>query len=41
MWKLIPEDPAISAYVERNRTRPAVVRVKEKDVEIAASLEKG
>ena len=41
MWKLIPEDPAIAAYVERNRTRPAVVRVKEKDVEIAASLEKG
>jgi glutathione S-transferase len=41
MFKLIPETPAIAAYVERNREREAVKRVARKDAEIAASLAQG
>jgi glutathione S-transferase len=38
MWKLIPDVPVIAAYVERNRSRPAVISVMKKDAELAASL---
>lgn len=36
-WKLLPELPAITAYVERHNARPAVTRVKAKNDEILAS----
>ncbi|SDR37002.1 glutathione S-transferase [Rhizobiales bacterium GAS113] len=38
MWKLIPDVPVIAAYVERNRSRPAVISAMKKDAELAASL---
>ncbi|SEB79821.1 glutathione S-transferase [Rhizobiales bacterium GAS191] len=38
MWKLIPDVPVIAAYVERNRSRAAVISVMKKDAELAASL---
>jgi glutathione S-transferase len=37
MWKLVPDLPAIKAYVERVCSRPALVRAKAKDAELAAS----
>jgi glutathione S-transferase len=36
MFGLVPETPAIKAYVERITTRPAALRVKEKDAALAA-----
>jgi glutathione S-transferase len=36
-FKLVPELPVILAYTERVNTRPAVVRARAKDAEIAAS----
>jgi glutathione S-transferase len=38
MFKLVPELPAIKAYLERFFARPAVGRAKAKDAEFAASL---
>ncbi|KAB1074782.1 glutathione S-transferase family protein [Methylobacterium planeticum] len=38
-FKLIPEDPAIMAYVARFRERPAVRRVAEADARLAAEHE--
>lgn len=37
MFKLVPELPVITAYIERISSRPAVVRVKAKDAELAAA----
>jgi glutathione S-transferase len=36
-FKLVPETPVITAYVDRMKTRPAAVRARAKDVELAAS----
>lgn len=36
-WKLIPELPVTTAYMERHNARPAVARVTAKDAEIAAA----
>ena len=38
-WKLVPDLPVITAYVERVTARPAFARVKAKDAEIAAAQE--
>ena len=37
MFKLVPELPVITAYIERVNSRPAVVRAREKDAALAAS----
>jgi glutathione S-transferase len=37
---LVPETPAIKAYLERTLTRPAFVRVREQDAELAAQQAK-
>jgi glutathione S-transferase len=37
-FKLVPELPEIKAYLERFNARPAVVRTRAKDAEIAAKL---
>jgi len=37
-FKLLPERPVIQAYVDRFNQRPAVVRVKQLEAELAASL---
>jgi len=37
MFKLVPELPVIAAYIERVNTRPAAVRVRARDAELAAS----
>ena len=37
MFKLVPETPAIKAYIERENARPAFVRAKAKDAALAAS----
>lgn len=36
-FKLIPETPVIAAYIERVNARPAVVRARAKDTELAAT----
>ncbi len=36
-FKLVPETPAIKAYVERVSSRPAMTRAKAKDLELAAA----
>ncbi len=36
-WKLVPETPAISAYLARINARPAMARAKARDAEIAAA----
>jgi glutathione S-transferase len=36
LFGLIPETPAIKAYIERITTRPAALRIKEKDAILAA-----
>lgn len=36
-FKLVPELPVISAYIERTGARPAVAKVKAKDAELAAA----
>jgi glutathione S-transferase len=36
-FKLVPETPAITAYVSRLNARPANVRIRTKDAELAAS----
>jgi glutathione S-transferase len=36
-FKLVPEMPVITAYVDRMKTRPAAVRARAKDAELAAS----
>jgi glutathione S-transferase len=38
MFKLIPELPVIKAYVDRVNARPAVMRARAKDAELAASF---
>jgi glutathione S-transferase len=38
LFKLLPELPVVSAYVERVMNRPAIVRAKEKDAALAAAL---
>lgn len=35
-WKLVPDTPEITAYVERHVARPSVIKVKESDAELAA-----
>jgi glutathione S-transferase len=35
-FKLVPELPEILAYVERISSRPASIRVRESDAELAA-----
>lgn len=37
-FKLVPETPAIKAYIERINSRPALVRAREKDAKLAAEL---
>jgi glutathione S-transferase len=37
-FKLVPDLPEIKAYVDRVNARPAVIRAKAKDAELAASL---
>ena len=37
LFKLLPELPVVSAYVERVMNRPAIVRAKEKDAALAAA----
>lgn len=37
MFGIVPEIPEIKAYVERTTTRPAALRVRERDAELAAS----
>jgi glutathione S-transferase len=37
LWKLVPDLPVISAYVQRHNDRPAVTRVKAKDAEMVTS----
>ena len=37
MFKLVPELPVITSYVQRAGARPAVARVKAKDAELAAA----
>jgi len=39
MFKLVPELPVITSYVQRADARPAVARVKAKDAELAAAHE--
>jgi glutathione S-transferase len=39
MFKLIPELPMITSYVQRAGARPAVARVTAKDAELAAEHE--
>ena len=36
MFKLVPELPVLRAYIDRVAARPAVVRAKQKDAELAA-----
>ena len=36
-FKLVPETPVVTAYVDRMNARPAAVRVRTKDAELAAS----
>jgi glutathione S-transferase len=36
-WKLVPEQPEISAYIRRWATRPSVAKVKAIDAELAAA----
>ncbi len=36
MFQLVPELPAIKAYLERYHSRPAVQRARAKDAELAA-----
>jgi glutathione S-transferase len=38
-FKLVPETPVVKAYVERVTSRPALVRAREKDAKLAASLQ--
>jgi glutathione S-transferase len=38
MFKLVPELPVLKAYAERVASRPAAVRAREKDQELAAQL---
>ena len=38
MFKLVPELPVITAYIERVNSRPAVIRAREKDAALSASL---
>ena len=37
MFKLVPELPVFTRYIERINARPAVARVREKDAELAAA----
>jgi glutathione S-transferase len=37
-FKLVPELPEIKAYIDRFSARPAVIRAREKDAELAAKL---
>src|SRR5664279_1956142 len=37
MWKLVPDLPVITAYVDRVNARPAVIRARAKDAELVAS----
>lgn len=37
-FKLVPEDPVLTAYVERFKARPAVARAGEKDAALAAEF---
>ncbi len=37
MWKMVPDLPVVTAYVERHSARPAVARAKAKDAELAAA----
>src|SRR5260370_23421626 len=39
MFKLVPEFPVITSYVQRAGERPSVARVKVKDAELAAGHE--
>ena len=39
MFGLVPELPVIKAYMARVNTRPAVLRARAKDTELAKSLE--
>jgi glutathione S-transferase len=39
MFKLVPELPVITSYVQRAAARPSVARVKAKDAELAAAHE--
>jgi glutathione S-transferase len=39
MFKLVPELPVITSYVQRSGARPSVARVKVKDAELAAAHE--
>ena len=36
---LVPELPVITAYIERVNARPAVIRARAKDAELAKSFE--
>jgi glutathione S-transferase len=36
-FKLVPETPAVKAYVGRVNSRPAIVRAREKDAQLAAA----
>ncbi|MFZ4531320.1 MAG: glutathione S-transferase family protein [Alsobacter sp.] len=36
-WKLVPETPAITAYLARINARPAMARAKARDAELAAA----
>jgi glutathione S-transferase len=38
MFKLLPEHPAVAAYIARGAQRPAVIRTRAKDQELAAKL---
>ena len=40
MFKLVPETPAIKAYIERVTTRPAALRAAKIDADILAAREK-
>ena len=40
MWKLVPDDPHISAYIERVASRPSVAKVDAADAALAAEHEK-
>ena len=37
MFKIVPELPVLRAYIDRVNARPAVVRAKQKDAELAAA----
>ena len=39
MFGLVPDTPVVKAYIERVNTRPAVVRARAKDAELAKSFE--